>query len=135
MLNDYGFMLADRGIQLDQALSMIQRAVTQEPQNGAYLDSLGWVQFKLGQYGPAEDNLHKAIERTANDPSIHDHLGDVYEKTGRLDLAVTQWERSMTEYARALPADADPAAVAKVKRKLEMARVKLARNTASVKKS
>ena len=97
---------------------MVQKAVTLDPQNGAFLDSLGWVQFKLGQYGPAEENLHKAIDRTASDPSIHDHLGEVYEKTGRLQLAVAQWERSMTEYARSLPADADPADVAKVKRKL-----------------
>ena len=107
---------------------MIQKAVDLDPQNGAFLDSLGWVYFKLGQYGPAEENLHKAIERTAADASIHDHLGEVYEKTGRLKLAVAQWERTMTEYAHSLPADADPADVAKVKRKLDDARTKLARN-------
>jgi tetratricopeptide (TPR) repeat protein len=128
VLNDFGYMQAERGVHLSDALAMIQKAVTLDPQNGAFLDSLGWVQYKLGQYGPAEENLHKAIDRTASDPSIHDHLGEVYEKTGRLQLAVAQWERSMTEYARSLPADADPADVAKVKRKLEEARTKLARN-------
>ncbi len=128
VLNDLAYMQAERGVHLPDALAMAQKAVTLDPQNGAFLDSLGWIQYKLGQYGQAEESLHKAIDRTSSDPSIHDHLGEVYEKTGRLQLAVAQWERSMTEYARSLQADADPADVAKVKRKLEEARVKLARN-------
>ena len=134
VLNDLGYMYADRGVHLDEALKMIQKAVDFEPQNGAYLDSLGWVYFKLGQYGPAEENLHKAIDRQASDASIHDHLGQVYEATGRLQLAVGQWERSMTEYAHTLPADADPADIAKVKHKLDDARTKLARNNGAPKK-
>ncbi len=134
VLNDLAYMQAERGVQLPDALAMVQKAVTLDPQNGAFLDSLGWIEFKLGQYGPAEENLHKAIDRTSSDPSIHDHLGEVYEKTGRLQLAVAQWERSMTEYARSLPADADPVDVAKVKRKLEEARTKLARNGAPANK-
>jgi tetratricopeptide (TPR) repeat protein len=135
-LNDLGYMYADRGVHLDEALKMIQKAVELDPQNGAFLDSLGWVYFKLGQYEPAEENLHKAIDRNATDASIHDHLGQVYEATGRLKLAVTQWERSMTEYAHSLPADADPEDIAKVKRKLDDARIKLARlNSAPAKKS
>jgi tetratricopeptide (TPR) repeat protein len=113
---------------------MIRRAVELEPQNAAYLDSLGWVYFKTGQYPLAEENLRKAIERTSGDPAILDHLGEVYEKTGNLKLAVAQWERSMTEYAHSLPADADPEDVAKVQRKLESARVKLAKLTSSTDK-
>ncbi len=108
ILNYLGYMLADRGVKLPEALTMIQKAVELDPQNGAYLDSLGWVYFKSGQYGLAEENLHKAIERMSTDPTVHDHLGEVYEKTGKLKQAVAQWERSMTEYARSLPADADP---------------------------
>lgn len=131
ILNDLGYMLADRGVRLPEALEMVKKAVELSPQEGAYLDSLGWVYFKLGQYGPAEENLRKAIDRTSNDASIHDHLAEVYEKTGRLKLAVAQWERTMTEYAHSLPADADPADVAKVKRKLDDARTKLARNGAT----
>jgi len=135
-LNNLGYMFADRGVNLPEALKLIQKAVELEPQNGSYLDSLGWVYFKLGQYGPAEENLHKAIDRSATDASIHDHLGELYEKTGKLKLAVAQWERSMSEYAHSLPADADPADVAKVKHKLDDARVKLAKvNTATGKKS
>ena len=133
VLNDLGYMLGDRGVRLPEALKMIQKAVELDPQNGSYLDSLGWIYFKMGQYGPAEENLHKAIERTASDASIHDHLGQVYERTGRLKLAVSQWERSMTEYARSLPVDADPVDVAKVKRELDDARVKLARVSQTIK--
>jgi predicted Zn-dependent protease len=110
---------------------MIQKAVDLDPQNGAYLDSLGWVYFKSGQYGLAEQNLLKAKERISTDPTVHDHLGEVYEKTGKLKQAVAQWERSMTEYAHSLPADADPADVAKVQHKLENARVKLSKLTAA----
>lgn len=127
VLNYVGYMLADRGVKLPEALVLIRKAVDLDPQNGAYLDSLGWVYFKSGQYALAEENLRKANERISTDPTVHDHLGEVYEKTGKLKLAVAQWERSMTEYARSLPADADPADVSKVQRKLENARVKLAK--------
>ena len=122
-------MLADQGQKLPEALKMIRQAVDLEPQNGAYLDSLGWVYFKLGQYSEAEDYLHQANERMSADPTVHDHLGEVYEKTGNLKMAVAQWERSMTEYAHSLPADADPEDVQKVQHKLENARVKLAKLT------
>lgn len=128
VLNDLGYMLANQGTHLQEALKMIQQAVALDPQNGSFLDSLGWIYFKLGQYSLSEENLHKAIARVSSDASIHDHLGQVYAKTGRLKLAVAQWQRSMEEYAQSLPADADPADVAKVKRSLEGARVKLARN-------
>jgi tetratricopeptide (TPR) repeat protein len=127
ILNYLGYMLADRGVRLPEALTMIRKAVELDPQNGAFLDSLGWVYYKSGQYALAEDNLRKANERINSDPTVHDHLGEVYEKTGNLKMAVAQWERSMSEYASSLPADADPADVAKVQRKLENARVNLAK--------
>jgi Tfp pilus assembly protein PilF len=120
-------MLADRGVRLSEAQAMIRKAVDLDPQNGAFLDSLGWVYYKQGQYALAEENLRKANERISTDPTVHDHLGEVYEKTGNLKLAVAQWERSMTEYAHSLPADADPVDVSKVQHKLENARVKLAK--------
>jgi tetratricopeptide (TPR) repeat protein len=134
ILNYLGYMLADRGVRLPEALTMIRKAVDLDPQNYAYLDSLGWVYFKTGQYALAEENIRKANERNNGDPTIHDHLGEVYEKTGNLKMAVAQWERSMTEYAHSLPADADPSDVAKVQHKLENARVKLSKvNTTPVK--
>jgi tetratricopeptide (TPR) repeat protein len=129
VLNYLGYMLADQGVRLPEALKLIRQAVVLEPQNGAYLDSLGWAYYKTGQYAQAEENLHKAIERMNTDPTVHDHLGEVYEKTGKLKMAVLQWERSMTEYAGMLPADAEPEDVQKVQHKLENARVKLAKVT------
>jgi tetratricopeptide (TPR) repeat protein len=134
VLNYLGYMLADLGQKLPEALAMIRQAVELEPQNGAYLDSLGWAYFKTGQYPQAEENLRKANERINTDPTVHDHLGEVYEKTGKLKMAVAQWERSMTEYAHSLPADADPADVQKVQHKLENARVKLAKLNTSADK-
>jgi tetratricopeptide (TPR) repeat protein len=126
-LNYLGYMLADRGIKLDDALTMVQKAVQLDPQNGAYLDSLGWVYFKMGQYALAEANLRKATERIDKDPQVHDHLGELYEKTGRLKLAASQWEQSLQEYAHTVPADAEPSDVNKVQKKLDTARVKLAK--------
>ena len=126
-LNYLGYMLGDRGVKLDDALAMVQKAVELDPQNGAYLDSLGWVYFKMGQYALAEANLRKAIERMTKDPAVHDHLGEVYEKTGRLKLAASQWEESLQEYARTTPGDTEPGDVSKVQKKLDSARVKLAK--------
>lgn len=126
-LNYLGYMLADRGVKLNDALGLLQKAVQLDPQNGAYLDSLGWAYFKLGQYALSEENLHKAIERISTDPAVHDHLGELYEKTGRLKLAAAQWEQSLSQYALSVPADAEPGDVGKVQKKLESARVKLAR--------
>jgi tetratricopeptide (TPR) repeat protein len=131
-LNYLGYMLADRGVKLDDALSMVQKAVQLDPQNGAYLDSLGWVYFKMGQYALAEANLRKATERISKDPQVHDHLGELYEKTGRLKMAASQWEQSLQEYARTVPADAEPSDVTKVQKKLDTARVKLAKETSAV---
>ncbi len=127
VLNYLGFMLADRGSKLPEALKMIRKAVEEDPMNGAYLDSLGWVYFKLGQYELAEENLRKAVERGQTDPTVHDHLGDLYEKTGRIRLAAAQWELALAEFSKSASADVEPSEVAKVQRKLESARVKLAK--------
>jgi Tfp pilus assembly protein PilF len=110
---------------------MIRKAVQLEPTNYAYLDSLGWAYFRLGQYTQAEDNLQRAISRGASDPTVHDHLGDVYEKTGRLKLAATQWELSLNEFARTAQADMDAGDVGKVQKKLDSARVRLAKESGS----
>jgi tetratricopeptide (TPR) repeat protein len=130
VLNYLGYMLADRGVKLTEALKLIRKAVEQDPQNGAYLDSLGWAYFKLGQYELAEENLRKAIDRSSTDPTLHDHLGEVYDKTGRIRQAVAQWEMSISQYDKALAVDYEPGDKLKVQKKLEGARVKLARQDA-----
>jgi tetratricopeptide (TPR) repeat protein len=125
-LNYLGYMWADKGVRLPEALKMIRKAVDLEPQNGAYLDSLGWVYFKMGEYELAEDNLRQAVVRDQSDPTVHEHMGDLYEKTGRIRQAAEQWQLSITEYSKSASADVDPGDVAKVQKKLEGARVKLA---------
>ncbi|HEX3892025.1 MAG TPA: tetratricopeptide repeat protein [Terracidiphilus sp.] len=127
VLNYLGYMLADKGSKLPEALKLIRKAVDQEPMNGAYLDSLGWAYFKMGQYELAEENLRQAVARDQTDPTVHEHLGDLYEKTGRVRLAAAQWQLSLTEFSHSAAADVEPADVAKLQRKLETARVKLAK--------
>ncbi len=131
-LNYLGYMWADKGEKLPDALDLIRKAVEIEPWNGAYLDSLGWVYFKMGDYDLAEDNLRQAVERDESDPTVHMHLGDLYEKTGRIRLAAEQWQLSLTEFAKSLPADIEPGDVAKVQKKLENARVRLAKEDSAI---
>ena len=126
-LNYLGYMMADRGIHLDEALDYIKRALALDPQNGAYLDSLGWAYFKLGKYDLAEVNLRQAVEKSNDDPTIHDHLADLYQKTGRLKLAIANWEQALDGFNKTVSAEVEPADVAKVQKKLEAAKVKLAR--------
>jgi tetratricopeptide (TPR) repeat protein len=126
-LNYYGYMLADRGVRLEEALNLIKKAVDLDPANGAYLDSLGWAYYKLGKYDLAEESLNKAIQHTPNDPTVQDHLGDVYQKTGRLRLAAAHWERALQEWNKTVSAEVEPTDIAKVQKKLESAKVKLAK--------
>jgi len=131
-LNYLGYMLADHDQKLNEALQLVQHAVKLDPENGAYLDSLGWVRYKLGQYELAEQTLQKAIALMPKDPTVHDHLGEVYASTGHLQQAVAQWESSLANYADSAPADADPSDVNKVRKRLDKAKVKLAREETHV---
>ena len=126
-LNYLGYMNADRGVKLEESLNYIKQALTFEPNNGAYLDSLGWVYFKLGKYDQAEENLTKAESHMTTDPTVQEHLGDLYQKTGRLKLAAAHWERSVQEWSKTVPAEQDGEAFAKVQQKLDAAKVKLAK--------
>lgn len=126
-LNYLGYMLADRNVRVNEAVEMIRKALEQEPNNGAYLDSLGWAYFRLGQLDEAEKYLKMALDRTGKDPTIHDHLGDVYAKQGNLKEAVTQWDMSLRMWQASPPSEQDQQEVAKVQKKLETGRVKLAK--------
>jgi tetratricopeptide (TPR) repeat protein len=112
VLNYLGFMLADRGVRLDEAETLVGKAVKAEPTNGAYLDSLGWVYFKQNRLDRAEEYLKKAIIFVNYDSSIHDHLGDVYYKTKRYDEARTEWNKT-------LQLSNEPDEIDKVKKKLD----------------
>lgn len=94
-LNYLGYMLADRGERLDESVDLLNRALAIEPGNPAYLDSLGWAQFKLSQYGPAEQNLRAALRGDESDPMIREHLGDLLVQTGRLEEALREWRTAL----------------------------------------
>jgi tetratricopeptide (TPR) repeat protein len=126
-LNYLGYMNADRGVRLEESLNYIKQAVSLEPGNGAYLDSLGWAYFRLGKYDLAEENLNKASQHMGSDPSVQEHLGDLYQKTGRLKLAAAHWERALEEWNKTVAAEVDGDALAKVQQKLDAARVRLAK--------
>ncbi|MBZ5503131.1 MAG: tetratricopeptide repeat protein [Acidobacteriia bacterium] len=129
VLNYYGYMLADRGIRLDEASSMIRRAVQQEPANGAYLDSLGWVCFKQNKLAEAEESLRKAARREGHDPTILGHLGDVYLKLGQSERAAELLERSLAEWQKALPADYDAERAGETEATLKTLRRRLAQKS------
>jgi tetratricopeptide (TPR) repeat protein len=126
-LNYLGYMNADRGVKLEESLGFIKQALTLEPNNSAYLDSLGWVYYKLGKYDLAEESLNKAAVHMGADPTVQEHLGDLYQKTGRLKLAVVHWDRAVQEWNRTVPAEQDGEVFAKVQQKLDAAKVKLAK--------
>jgi tetratricopeptide (TPR) repeat protein len=132
-LNYLGYMLADRNTKLDEALTLIKKAVDLEPANGAYLDSLGWAYFRLGKFDQAEEQLLKASQRIATDPTVQDHLGDLYQRTGRLKLAAVHWERALAEWNKTVGAEVDTDSLASVQKKLESAKMKLAREQGSEK--
>jgi tetratricopeptide (TPR) repeat protein len=126
-LNYLGYMNADRGVQLEESLSQIKLAVSLDPTNGAYLDSLGWAYFKLGKYDLAEETLNKASLRMGSDPTVQDHLGDLFQKTGRLKLAAAHWERAVEEWNKTVPAEVDGDLLVATQRKLDAAKVRLAK--------
>jgi tetratricopeptide (TPR) repeat protein len=132
-LNYLGYMLADRNVKLDEALSLIKKAIELEPASGAYLDSLGWAYYRMGKYDLAEDSLLKASQKIGTDPTVQEHLGDLYQKTGRLKLAAAHWERALNEWNKTVAAEVDQDDVSKVQKKLESAKVKLAKDESQVK--
>jgi tetratricopeptide (TPR) repeat protein len=128
-LNYLGYMNAERDVRLEESLNYIKQAVSSEPTNGAYLDSLGWAYFKLGKYDLAEENLSKASVRMGSDPTVQDHLGDLYQKTGRLKLAAAHWERAVQEWNRTVAAEVDADLFAATQKKLDAAKVRLAKES------
>ena len=109
-LNYLGYMWAEQGVRLQEALRLVRKAVSLEPENGAYVDSLGWAHYRLGQYEEARDHLERAVQLEGADATIYEHLGDTYRALGRL-------EEARGHYRRALDLDGDNAAA--VARKLD----------------
>ena len=119
-LNDLGYLWADQGKHLHRALEMIRKAVAAEPDNAAYLDSLGWVLYRLGRVEEALKYLERAVELLGQDPDgvVLDHLGDVYHTLGQHDRAVQMWQRAL----KALDPKIEQKKIDQVRRKLQRAK-------------
>lgn len=117
-LNSLGYTLADRGQRLPEAIGFIERALKVDPDNPSYLDSLGWALFKQGRPEEAEPHLRKAAAALPSQSVIHDHLGDVLARRGKMTEAISAWER-------ALSGDGDDIDRAVIEKKIKDARGKL----------
>src|SRR6202048_490837 len=105
VLTDVGYSWIDQGINLDEGMKMIKRAVDQRPDDGYIVDSLGWAYYRIGNYEDAVKNLERAIDLKPEDPTINDHLGDAYWRIGRTLEAKFQWAhaRDLKPEAEELP--------------------------------
>ena len=117
--NYLGYMLADRGVRLEESVRYIQKALQREPKNGAYLDSLGWAYFKLEKFDLAEIHLEAAAQRITRDPVIHEHLGHLYYRIGRTDRARDAWERALKTWPTAQSSEFDAQRARELRRKLK----------------
>ncbi len=94
-LNYLGYTYADKGIELDQAVDLIRRALVIRPNDGYFIDSLAWAYYKKGMLQDALDLLQKAVLSIPDDPTIHEHLGEVHLRSNQSELARKAWERSL----------------------------------------
>jgi tetratricopeptide (TPR) repeat protein len=94
VLNNFSYSLAERDKQLERALEMSERAVEMNPDNTAYLDTLGWIYFKLGDLDRAKEYIRKAIDGGSDSAVVHDHMGDIYYHLNDPDRAMEYWRQS-----------------------------------------
>ncbi len=125
--NYLGYMLADRGVRLEESVKYIQKALELDPNNGAYLDSLGWAYFKMHRLDLAEGPLEKAARLITDDPTILEHLGNLHLALGKEKLAEQEWERALKEWPKAVSSDFDAAEAARLQKKLDELKTRLAR--------
>ncbi len=117
VLNYLGYSMVEKEVNLDEALGMIERAVTRQPDSGYIVDSLGWVLYRLGRYDDAVVQLERAVELMPIDPIVNDHLGDVLWAVGRTLEAEFQWKRALSFVDAETEEEAKPD---RIRRKLEI---------------
>ena len=93
--NNYAYSLSERDKRLDDALRMAKIAIEQEPESPSYLDTIGWVYFKLNDYKKAKDYIEKAIEIGGESSVMLEHLGDIYFKMNQKDIAHDYWQKAL----------------------------------------
>jgi tetratricopeptide (TPR) repeat protein len=94
-LNNYAYSLSERGEKLDYALEMVKKSVESDPENSSYLDTIGWVYFKLGDYEKAYNFIEKAIKVEDTNSVLVEHLGDVLFKKGEKERAIETWKKAL----------------------------------------
>jgi tetratricopeptide (TPR) repeat protein len=117
-MNYLGYMLAERGERLDESVGLLKKALAMEPDNGSYLDSLGWAYYKEDKLDLAEDNLKRAADQQRTNSVIQDHYGEVLFKLGRYQDAIAAW-------TRALGGDGDSISRTDIDKKIKTAKQKL----------
>ncbi len=117
--NYLGYMLADRGVRLEESVKYIQKALELDPSNGAYMDSLGWAYFKMNRFDLAEPHLERAAQLISGDPTIQEHLGHLYFRMGKKSQARDAWERALKEWRDAVSSDFDAEQAAKLQKQLD----------------
>ncbi len=95
LLNNYAYSLSERDLRMDEALEMSRKALKMEPDNSSYLDTMGWILYKLGKYKEAEKYLIKAIKARDTSAVLFEHLGDIYLKLGNTTSALENWRKSL----------------------------------------
>ena len=116
--NYLGYMLADRGVRLDESVKYIKDALKIEPNNGAYLDSLGWAYHKMNRNDMAQGPLEKAVKLIPNDPTIREHLGYVYLALGEKAKALQEWEHALKFQHKGVSSDFGPQQAAKLRKQV-----------------
>lgn len=119
-LNYLGYLLADRGQQLDEAIRLVERALELDPGNAAFMDSLGWAHFRRGNLDEAEKYLMPAAQKLPTNSVIQDHLGDMHARRGR-------WQDAITAWMRALAGDGQDIDGAAIQRKIQDAQGRVSR--------
>jgi len=95
LMNNYSYSLSERGLRLEYALMMAKKAIQAQPDNGAYLDTIGWIYYKMGQFQLALEHINKSLEKRENSAVVVEHLGDVYLELGEIDKAKEMWKQSL----------------------------------------
>ncbi len=95
ILNNYAYSLAERGVRLEEALTMSITSNEAVPENSSYLDTLGWIYYKLGRYEEALEKISKAMEFDENNTTLMDHLADVHYKLGNVQEAISLWQQAL----------------------------------------
>ncbi|MDZ7269859.1 MAG: tetratricopeptide repeat protein [candidate division KSB1 bacterium] len=95
LLNNYSYSLSVRGERLEEALTMVKKALEKEPANGAFLDTIGWVYYQMGKYELALEYIQKSVAVRDNSAEVLEHLGDVYDKLGQPERAREYWQKAL----------------------------------------